>query len=153
MWALLNLICSSCISWSVNAGDFFAFQYCGSVVAVLSLLADSVARFTVADPVEVAALTDLLPASRPGNQLPPPGASTDIHVQRRMLYIMRGITRYRLTHAILPSGIKAPNEDGSPIIRGRRVTVICRPKADSFHVGNPNTGGESSSSYSYGDLS
>uniref|UniRef100_A0A5K3F3G2 2OG-FeII_Oxy_2 domain-containing protein n=2 Tax=Mesocestoides corti TaxID=53468 RepID=A0A5K3F3G2_MESCO len=109
-----------------------SIRYCGGLVAVLSLLADSVARFSVADLAEVSPPTELLPASRPGIHLPAPGASTDVLVRRRMLYIMRGVTRYRLTHAILPSGTEYPGH--GPVIRDRRITVMCRPKADCDRI-------------------
>ncbi len=109
------------------------------------------ARFTIADPAEVAPATEQIPASRPGIQLPPPGASTDVHVRRRMLYIMRGVTRYRLTHAILPNNTLFPGY--GPVERVRRITVMCRPKAECVAVGGGGGGGGSKRSYSYGELS
>ena len=127
----------------------FYFQFCGALVAVLSLLADSVARFTVAPESEVAPATRNLPASRMDLALPPPGASTDVWVRRRMLYIMRGATRYRLTHAILPNGAR-PSPGQPPIHRDRRITVMCRPRPEC--VPHSQSGGDLNASYSYGKL-
>ncbi|VDK32850.1 unnamed protein product [Taenia asiatica] len=124
-----------------------SIRYCGGLVAVLSLLADSVARFTVAPESEVAPSTALLPSSRMDLMLPPPGASTDVWVRRRMLYIMRGATRYRLTHAILPNDAQIPGTD-HVVHRDRRITVMCRPRPECVPQTQP--GG---SSYSYGQLS
>ncbi|KAL5106087.1 hypothetical protein TcWFU_002195 [Taenia crassiceps] len=106
-----------------------SIRYCGGVVAVLSLLADSVVRFTVAPESEVAPSTALLPGSRMDLILPPPGASTDVWVRRRMLYIMRGATRYRLTHAILPNNSQIPGT-AHVVHRDRRITVMCRPRPE-----------------------
>ncbi|EUB63164.1 Alkylated DNA repair protein AlkB [Echinococcus granulosus] len=124
-----------------------SIRYCGGVVAVLSLLADSIARFTVAPESEVAPSTSLLPASRMDLALPPPGASTDVWVRRRMLYIMRGATRYRLTHAILPNDSQIPGTD-RVVHRDRRITVMCRPRPERVPLSQPGGG-----SYSYGQLS
>ncbi|BHF75846.1 Alpha-ketoglutarate-dependent dioxygenase alkB 7, mitochondrial [Sparganum proliferum] len=130
-------------------------RYCGGVIAVVSLLSDSIARLAIASPSEVAALTEQLPASRPGLQLPPPGAFADLFVPRRSVYVMRGVSRYRMTHAILPSPGELPGHPG-PVIRDRRVTVICRskplclPQAPANGAGNPDV---SSDSYRYGTLS
>nr|CDS25287.2 alpha ketoglutarate dependent [Hymenolepis microstoma] len=108
-----------------------SIRFCGPLVAVLSLLSDSVARFTVAPESEVAPVTSNFPAARMDLKLPPPGASTDIWVRRRMLYVMRGATRYRLTHAILPNDSPNPStHDGSLVHRERRITVMCRPRPD-----------------------
>lgn len=121
------------------------------MVAVLSLLSDSVARFTVAPESEVAPATSNFPAARMDLQLPPPGASTDVWVHRRMLYVMRGATRYRLTHAILPNDSPNPStNDGSLVHRERRITVMCRPRPEC--VSN-HSGSSECSSYSYGQLS
>ncbi|KAM7538852.1 hypothetical protein Aperf_G00000048774 [Anoplocephala perfoliata] len=122
-----------------------SIRFCGALVAVLSLLSDSVARFTVAPPSEVAPPTANFPAARMDLQLPPPGASVDVWVRRRMLYVMRGATRYRLTHAILPNDSVNPC-DGSLVHRERRITVMCRPRPE---YATHNSG----SSYSYGELS
>ncbi|VDN96580.1 unnamed protein product [Rodentolepis nana] len=124
-----------------------SIRFCGPLVAVLSLLSDSVARFTVAHESEVAPVTSNFPAAKMDLKLPPPGASADVWVRRRMLYMMRGITRYRLTHAILPNDSPNPStNDGSLVHRERRITVMCRPRPECV-IDN------SSSSYSYGQLS
>ncbi|VDL19094.1 unnamed protein product [Hymenolepis diminuta] len=128
-----------------------SIRFCGLLVAVLSLLSDSVARFTVAPESEVAPATSNFPAARMDLQLPPPGASTDVWVRRRMLYVMRGVTRYRLTHAILPNDSPNPStDDGSLVHRERRITVMCRPRPEC--VSNHSDSSECSS-YSYGQLS
>lgn len=116
---------------------------------MLSLLADSVARFTVAPESEVAQATWHLPASRMELALPPPGACTDVWVRRRMLYIMRGATRYRLTHAILPNDTR-PSPEQPIVHRDRRITVMCRPRPE--YVPNSQSGRDVNASYFYGKL-
>ncbi|VDL85414.1 unnamed protein product [Schistocephalus solidus] len=130
-------------------------RYCGGVIAVVSLLSDSVVRLAIASPSEVATLTEQLPASRPGLQLPPPGAFTDLFVPRRSVYVMCGVSRYRMTHAILPNPGECSGHPG-PVIRDRRVTVICRSKPlclPQTRAGGTGSSDVSSDSYHYGTLS
>ncbi|GAA48787.1 alkylated DNA repair protein alkB homolog 7 [Clonorchis sinensis] len=105
-------------------------RFCGGSVVVLSLLSDSVLRLAVAPSKEVVAL----PADQPGLaelSLPNPGSYVDLRIPRRSVYVMRGASRYLLTHAILSNTDVARlfAEHGSrlyDIQRPRRISVICR---------------------------
>ncbi|KAG5455189.1 Alpha-ketoglutarate-dependent dioxygenase alkB 7, mitochondrial [Clonorchis sinensis] len=107
-------------------------RFCGGSVVVLSLLSDSVLRLAVAPSKEVVAL----PADQPGLaelSLPNPGSYVDLRIPRRSVYVMRGASRYLLTHAILSNTDVARlfAEHGSrlyDIQRPRRISVICRSR-------------------------
>ncbi|CAL8084718.1 unnamed protein product [Calicophoron daubneyi] len=107
-------------------------RYCGEPIAVISLLSDSVARFAVAPPEEVVGLPthllDLLSL-----QIPPLGSWVDIYVPRRSLYVMRGASRYFMTHEIMSNEkvdqLNAEyHADVYKTHRVRRIAVICRSK-------------------------
>ena len=81
-------------------------RFCGSIVAVLSLLSDCVARFR---------------HSQQKDQM------VDIYIPRRSLYIMKDFSRYDFTHEILHNS--ESQFRGEQVTKGRRVSVICRNEA------------------------
>lgn len=78
-------------------------KYCGSTIAGLSLLSDSVMRLVKED--DAAQRLDLL-------------------LPRRSLYILRDQARYEFTHEILRDQDSVFN--GQRVPRQRRISVICR---------------------------
>jgi len=81
-------------------------RFCGSTVAVLSLLSDCVARFRLDQDKE---------------------QMVDVLIPRRSLYVMKDFSRYEFTHEILHN-----SESyflGKEVTKGRRVSVICRNEA------------------------
>ncbi len=83
-------------------------RFCGDVVAVLSLLSDAVARFSLDQDRD--------------------GVRVDLLLPRRSLYIMSDESRYDFAHEILPNGHKSTS---IKVVRGRRVSVICRCQPDA----------------------
>jgi len=83
-------------------------RFCGSTVAVLSLLSPCVARFRL---------------DKDRDQV------VDAVIEQRSLYVMKGFSRYECTHEILKN--EESYFDGGEIIKGRRVSVICRNEAKS----------------------
>jgi len=81
-------------------------RFCGDTVAVLSLLSDSVLK---------------LVHEKHENYI------VHVLVPRRSLYVLRGISRYNYTHAILK------NEEsffkGTPVTKERRISIVCRNEA------------------------
>lgn len=106
-------------------------RFCGGSVAVISLLSDSVLRLAVAPPQEVVAL----PVDQPNlrNLALPTDGWLDVFIPRRSIYVLRGGTRYLLTHEIL-SNEKVSELNmthPSPLYstrRSRRISVICRSR-------------------------
>ena len=88
--------------------NFALLQFCGSCVAVLSLLSPCVARFRL---------------DQARDQV------VDAVIQQRSLYVMKGFSRYECTHEILKNEESYFN--GVEIVKGRRVSVICRNEAKS----------------------
>ena len=98
-------------------------------MAVLSLLSDSVARFTLApesqrggaeSPVEGVAESP----EGGGTEEDPDPMTVDCLVRRRSLYIMKDSSRYDFKHAILSS---AESESGVfNVSKDRRISVVCR---------------------------
>lgn len=78
-------------------------KFCGSTIAGLSLLSDSIMRLVKQDDAD---------------------QWLDLLLPRRSLYILRNQARYEFTHEIL----KAEDSifDGQKVIRQRRISVICR---------------------------
>jgi len=81
-------------------------RFCGSIVAVLSLLSPCLARFRLDKDRE---------------------KMVDVLIPRRSLYIMKDFSRYDCTHEVLPN-----NEavfKGEEVVRGRRISLVCRNEA------------------------
>ncbi|XP_051995351.1 alpha-ketoglutarate-dependent dioxygenase alkB homolog 7, mitochondrial-like isoform X2 [Xyrauchen texanus] len=81
----------------------FSFQFCGSTIAGLSLLSDSVMRLVQEN--NSADWVDLL-------------------LNRRSLYILRDDARFKFTHEILKD--EESFFSGQRVPRHRRISVICR---------------------------
>ena len=81
-------------------------RFCGSTVAVLSLLSPCVARFRLDTD------RDLM---------------VDAFIDRRSLYVMKGFSRYECTHEILKQEDSIFNN--KVINKSRRVSIICRNEA------------------------
>ncbi|XP_065820776.1 alpha-ketoglutarate-dependent dioxygenase alkB homolog 7, mitochondrial isoform X1 [Labrus bergylta] len=84
-------------------GCHFCFQFCGSTIAGLSLLSDSIMRLVRED--NSSEWLDLL-------------------LPRRSLYILRDEARYNFTHEILKEEDSVFS--GQRVPRLRRISVICR---------------------------
>lgn len=78
-------------------------KFCGSTIAGLSLLSDSIMRLVKEDT---------------------PSEWLDLLLSRRSLYILRDQARYKFTHEILKDEESVFN--GQRVPRQRRVSVICR---------------------------
>ncbi|XP_046991552.1 alpha-ketoglutarate-dependent dioxygenase alkB homolog 7, mitochondrial isoform X1 [Schistocerca americana] len=78
-------------------------RFCGNTIAGLSLLSDCVMRLVHTE--DKSAIVDVL-------------------LRRRSLYIMKDIARYDFTHEVL--GKKNSKFRNQEIVRGRRLSVICR---------------------------
>ncbi|XP_038644480.1 alpha-ketoglutarate-dependent dioxygenase alkB homolog 7, mitochondrial [Scyliorhinus canicula] len=78
-------------------------KFCGDTIAGLCLLSASVMR--------------LLSEDNDADQV-------DLLLERRSVYILRGIARYRFSHQILRDEESFFGERKVP--RGRRVSIICR---------------------------
>eukprot|EP00095_Tigriopus_kingsejongensis_P005458 maker-scaffold224_size251237-snap-gene-1.52 protein:Tk05458 transcript:maker-scaffold224_size251237-snap-gene-1.52-mRNA-1 annotation:"alkylated dna repair protein alkb-like protein 7" len=81
-------------------------RFCGDVVAVLSLLSDSLARFVHDQDKD---------------------QRVDCIVRRRSLYVMKDSSRYDFTHEILP---KDEPTVQNQIERSRRISIVCRCEPD-----------------------
>ena len=87
-----------------------SIRFCGEIITGLSLLTDSVMRLKMVDNITL---------------------YKDFLLPRRSLYIMSGAARYNYNHEILK------NEEsffkGQHILKGRRISVICRcqPQRDA----------------------
>ncbi|XP_066586056.1 alpha-ketoglutarate-dependent dioxygenase alkB homolog 7, mitochondrial isoform X2 [Prorops nasuta] len=79
-------------------------RFCGEIIAGLSLLTDSVMRFTLVGHEKECYEDFLLP--------------------RRSLYIISGMARYKFNHEILKQ--KESFYQDKPVIKTRRISVICR---------------------------
>ncbi|XP_014358582.2 alpha-ketoglutarate-dependent dioxygenase alkB homolog 7, mitochondrial [Papilio machaon] len=82
-----------------------AVRFCGNTIAGLCLLSSAVMR--------------LVHESRPEFQL-------DALLERRCLYVMRDVSRYEFTHAVL--GGEHSMWRGEKLPRRRRIAVICRER-------------------------
>ncbi|KAM6904421.1 alpha-ketoglutarate-dependent dioxygenase alkB homolog 7, mitochondrial [Xenentodon cancila] len=78
-------------------------KFCGSTIAGLSLLSDSIMRLVKEDS---------------------PNEWLDLLLSRRSLYILRDQARYNFTHEILKDEDSVFN--GQKVPRQRRISVICR---------------------------
>ena len=99
-------VMTNTLTFPIN--NFALLQFCGSCVAVLSLLSPCVARFRL---------------DQARDQV------VDAVIQQRSLYVMKGFSRYECTHEILKNEESYFN--GVEIVKGRRVSVICRNEAKS----------------------
>ena len=81
-------------------------RFCGSTVAVLSLLSPCVARFRLDTNKDT---------------------MVDAFIDRRSLYVMKGFSRYDCTHEILKQEDSLFNSE--VINKSRRVSIICRNEA------------------------
>ena len=81
-------------------------RFCGSTVAVLSLLSPCLARFRLDKERE---------------------KMVDVLIPRRSLYIMKGFSRYDCTHEVLPN--KEAVFKGEEVVRSRRISLVCRNEA------------------------
>ncbi|KAG4065425.1 hypothetical protein HA402_002823 [Bradysia odoriphaga] len=101
-------------------------RYCGTTIAGLSLLSDSVMRLVRTDETKYLQTNDgnnadeyrTLPKSMEN------GFYADILLKRRSLYIMRDTSRYNFTHEIL--GNEHGFFKGEKVTKTRRISVICR---------------------------
>ncbi|XP_063976119.1 alpha-ketoglutarate-dependent dioxygenase alkB homolog 7, mitochondrial [Diachasmimorpha longicaudata] len=84
-------------------------RFCGDVIAGLSLLTDCIMRLTLV-----------------GNEK---DCREDFLLPRRSLYIMSGVARQKYNHEVL--GPEESIYQGEKIIKGRRISVICRSEPDS----------------------
>lgn len=82
-------------------------KFCGSTIAGLSLLSDSIMRLVKEDA---------------------PNEWLDLLLSRRSLYILRDEARYKFTHEILKEEESVFN--GQRVARERRISVICRNLPD-----------------------
>uniref|UniRef100_A0A8C1WMF3 AlkB homolog 7 n=1 Tax=Cyprinus carpio TaxID=7962 RepID=A0A8C1WMF3_CYPCA len=101
MFSTLNTVICTLLILSVPA--VLSCQFCGSTIAGLSLLSDSVMRLT------------------------PENKSTDwvdLLLSRRSLYILRDDARFKFTHGILKD--EESFFSGQKVPRHRRISVICR---------------------------
>ncbi|RVE43064.1 hypothetical protein evm_012295 [Chilo suppressalis] len=89
-----------------------AVRFCGPVIAGLCLLSDAVMR--------------LEHSARPH-------LAVSALLERRCLYIMRGVARYDMTHAVL--GAEHSAWRGARVPRGRRLAVITRQRPLPQHTG------------------
>ncbi|CAK9826999.1 Alpha-ketoglutarate-dependent dioxygenase alkB homolog 7, mitochondrial [Anthophora retusa] len=87
-----------------------SIKFCGEIIAGLSLLTDSVMRLTLLENETL---------------------YKDFLLPRRSLYIMSGTARYDYNHEILKN--EKSYFKGQHILKGRRVSVICRcqPQKDT----------------------
>jgi len=81
-------------------------RFCGDTVAVMSLLSDSVLKL-VHENYDKYVVHVLVP--------------------RRSLYILRGISRYNYTHAILKK--EESIFKGDAVLKERRISIVCRNEA------------------------
>lgn len=82
-------------------------QFCGDTIAGLSLLTDSVMRLVHDKDKDLKA---------------------DILLERRSLYLMKNTARFDYTHEILSN--EHSKFDGVPVLKERRISVICRNEPD-----------------------
>ncbi|XP_062294469.1 alpha-ketoglutarate-dependent dioxygenase alkB homolog 7, mitochondrial isoform X1 [Scomber scombrus] len=99
----LNSNNASCIFSLLLSDHLLIFQFCGTTIAGLSLLSDSIMRLVKED-----ASSEWL----------------DMLLPRRSLYILRDQARYDFTHEILKDEESVFN--GQKVPRQRRIAVICR---------------------------
>ncbi|KAG6458591.1 hypothetical protein O3G_MSEX010935 [Manduca sexta] len=91
-----------------------AVRFCGAVIAGVCLASSAVMR--------------LQHEARPH-------LAAHALLQRRALYIMRGVARYSFSHAVL--GGASSVWRGQRVARARRVAVICRSKPAPAHAHSP----------------
>lgn len=114
-------------------------RYCGSTIAGLSLLTDCIMRMRRVDEIQYkqGRLGDQENEPNQVNQQrtsepspsPPPSQFNyfaDVLLKRRSLYIMKDSARYKFSHEVLATDSLF---HGSPIVKGRRISIICRNQA------------------------
>ncbi|ELU16415.1 hypothetical protein CAPTEDRAFT_163497 [Capitella teleta] len=97
---VLDLQKTGCVKAHIDS-----IKFCGSTIAGLSLLSNSVMRL-VHDKTK--------------------SRVADIYAERRALYIMTGSSRYDYTHEIL--GESESFFEGKAVERDRRISIVCRNK-------------------------
>lgn len=116
-------------------------RYCGSTIAGMSLLSDSVMRLRRVDETKYKQGRDDKDENGSGGDsdyrsqpLPTPGNTSehnfyaDILLKRRSLYIMSHSARYNFTHEIL--GNDESQFRNKQVNKGRRISIICRNEPD-----------------------
>uniref|UniRef100_A0A1L8E0V0 Putative alpha-ketoglutarate-dependent dioxygenase alkb protein 7 mitochondrial n=1 Tax=Nyssomyia neivai TaxID=330878 RepID=A0A1L8E0V0_9DIPT len=104
-------------------------RYCGSTIAGVSLLSDSVMKLVRIDEKKYQQNSEIDYRKQPDKNeenSTDPGYFVNIFLPERSLYIMRDTARYNFTHEILEN-----NESffgGNPIKKSRRISVVCRNK-------------------------
>lgn len=91
-------------------------KFCGDTIAGLSLLSPSIMR--------------LVHHEHPKDD----SFTVDCLLPRRSLYVMSGPARYEYTHEILSNAESVFR--GEPVVKGRRISVICRSEVTNKEAGN-----------------
>uniref|UniRef100_A0A8D8FRC4 Alpha-ketoglutarate-dependent dioxygenase alkB homolog 7, mitochondrial n=1 Tax=Culex pipiens TaxID=7175 RepID=A0A8D8FRC4_CULPI len=95
-------------------------RYCGTTIAGLSLLSDSVMRLVRTNDEEQtnADYRQIFASNREDKYW------SDVLLARRSLYVMKDIARYKFTHEILAGQDSVFKEQH--VDKGRRISIICR---------------------------
>ncbi|GAB0089758.1 alpha-ketoglutarate-dependent dioxygenase alkB homolog 7, mitochondrial [Sergentomyia squamirostris] len=108
-------------------------RYCGSTIAGVSLLSDSVMRLVRIDEEKYKQNVENDYRKQPDKSeenSTDPGYFADIYLPQNSLYIMRDTARFNFTHEIL--GNDNSMFDGNPVIKSRRISIVCRNKPKDF---------------------
>ncbi|XP_055716517.1 alpha-ketoglutarate-dependent dioxygenase alkB homolog 7, mitochondrial [Phlebotomus papatasi] len=107
-------------------------RYCGSTIAGVSLLSDSVMKLVRIDEKKYQQNPENDYRKQPDKDenSTDPGYFANIHLPQRSLYIMRDSARYNFTHEIL--GNNESFFKGRPIKKTRRISIVCRNKPKDF---------------------
>lgn len=98
-------------------------RYCGSTIAGVSLLSDSVMRLVRVEDEETPSSNEDFRVQSPGG-LKIRDYHANVHLPRYSLYVMSRTARYNYTHEILDN--KVSEIFGKPVQKDRRISVICR---------------------------
>ncbi|XP_059620988.1 alpha-ketoglutarate-dependent dioxygenase alkB homolog 7, mitochondrial [Phlebotomus argentipes] len=107
-------------------------RYCGSTIAGVSLLSDSVMRLVRIDEKKYQQNAESDYRKQPDKSAEnstDPGYFVNILLPKRSLYIMRKSARYNFTHEIL--GNKDSFFEGKAVKKYRRISIVCRNKPES----------------------
>lgn len=101
-------------------------RFCGNTISGISLLSDSIMKLvqSLEDPYEASSDYRAQPKNENVDLY-----SCKVLVKRRSLYIMSDSSRYNFTHEILKNEESFIN--GTPVIKGRRISIICRNEPES----------------------
>ncbi|XP_055678245.1 alpha-ketoglutarate-dependent dioxygenase alkB homolog 7, mitochondrial isoform X2 [Lutzomyia longipalpis] len=108
-------------------------RYCGSTIAGVSLLSDSVMKLVRIDEkkYQQSPESDYRKQPDKNDENPTdPGYFVNILLPARSLYIMRDTARYNFTHEIL--GNNESSFGGNPVKKTRRISIVCRNKPKDF---------------------